>query len=151
MPPASRRSSCRSSSRCSSAGSPRLKNILSRAQIDGLKTFVVTFSLPRRAVHGLAEIAYGLDVLLTCVAVFAACTAMLFLGKLFRRENPLMAFLVTGFEAGMMGYSLYTLLFGAENLSVMAMAALGGDVIVFTLYNGHAQEPRRHARQADRP
>ena len=45
-----------------------------------------------------------------------------------------MAFLVTGFEAGMMGYSLYTLLFGAENLSVMAMAALGGDVFVFTLY-----------------
>ena len=34
----------------------------------------------------------------------------------------------------MMGYSLYTLLFGAENLSVMAVAALGGDVFVFTLY-----------------
>ena len=35
-----------------------------------------------------AEIAYGLDVLLTCVAVFAACTAMLFLGKLFRKGKP---------------------------------------------------------------
>ena len=112
----------------------RLKNILSRAQIDGLKTFVVTFSLPAVLFMAFAEIAYGLDVLLTCVAVFAACTAMLFLGKLFRKGNPLLAFLVTGFEAGMMGYSLYTLLFGAENLSIMAMAALGGDVFVFTLY-----------------
>lgn len=112
----------------------RLRGILSRAQIDGLKTFVVTFSLPAVLFMAFAEIAYGLDVLLTCLAVFAACTAMLFIGKLFRRENPLLPFLVTGFEAGMMGYSLYTLLFGAENLNVMAVAALGGDVFVFTLY-----------------
>ena len=102
----------------------RLRGILSRAQIDGLKTFVVTFSLPAVLFMAFAEIAYGLDVLLTCLAVFAACTAMLFIGKLFRRENPLLPFLVTGFEAGMMGYSLYTLLFGAENLNVMAVAAL---------------------------
>ena len=79
----------------------RLKNILSRAQIDGLKTFVVTFSLPAVLFMAFAEIAYGLDVLLTCVAVFAACTAMLFLGKLFRKENPLLAFLVTGCDMEM--------------------------------------------------
>lgn len=112
----------------------RLRNILNRAQIDGLKAFVVTYSLPAVLFMAFAEISYGLDVLLTCLVVFAACTAMLFIGRLFRRENPLLAFLVTGFEAGMMGYSLYTLLFGAENLSVMAVAALGGDVFVFTLY-----------------
>ena len=40
----------------------RLKNILSRAQIDGLKTFVVTFSLPAVLFMAFAEIAYGLDV-----------------------------------------------------------------------------------------
>ena len=70
----------------------RLRGILSRAQIDGLKTFVVTFSLPAVLFMAFAEIAYGLDVLLTCLAVFAACTAMLFIGKLFRRENPLLPF-----------------------------------------------------------
>ena len=51
----------------------RLKGILSRAQIDGLKAFVVTFSLPAVLFMAFAEIAYGLDVLLTCVVVFAAC------------------------------------------------------------------------------
>ena len=34
----------------------RLKNILSRAQIDGLKTFVVTFSLPAVLFMAFAEI-----------------------------------------------------------------------------------------------
>ena len=129
----------------------RLKNILSRAQIDGLKTFVVTFSLPAVLFMAFAEIAYGLDVLLTCVAVFAACTAMLFLGKLFRRENPLMAFLVTGFEAGMMGYSLYTLLFGAEKPQRHGHGGAGRRCVRLHALHGHAQEPRRHARQADRP
>ena len=112
----------------------RVRGILSRAQMDGIKMFVVTFSLPAVLFGAFADIEYGAQVAVTVVAVFAACTAMLFLGRLFKRENALLPFLVTGFEAGMMGYSLYTLLFGAENLSIMAMAALGGDVFVFTLY-----------------
>lgn len=112
----------------------RVRGILSRAQMDGIKMFVVTFSLPAVLFGAFADIEYGAQVAVTVVAVFAACTAMLFLGRLFKRENALLPFLVTGFEAGMMGYSLYTLLFGAGALPVMATAALGGDVFVFTLY-----------------
>jgi hypothetical protein len=43
-------------------------------------------------------------------------------------------FLFTGFEAGMLGYALYTLLFGADAVSDFATVDLGQVLFVFTVY-----------------
>ena len=66
------------------------------------------------------------------------CSLGLVLGrlanKLLRIRQPLLPFLTSGFEVGMMGYALYTMLFGAEYLTNMAIADLGQVVFVFSVY-----------------
>lgn len=116
----------------------RIRGILSATQVDGLKTFVVTFTLPAVLFGAFYRIDYTRDVLLIVLLIYAVCVIAYFAGKASARfvpgGNALLPFVTTGFEAGMMGYALYTMIFGAAQLPVMATVALGGDLFVFTLY-----------------
>ena len=116
----------------------RKKGLLSAEQVGGLKTFVVTFTLPAVMFSALYRIEYTWDMLLVALTIYAVCIAGYAAGRLVARftgvGNGLLPFLTTGFEAGMMGYALYSMIFGAEHLSSMATVSLGGDLFVFTLY-----------------
>ncbi len=114
------------------------RKLLSQEQADGLKSFVVNFSLPAVLLSILYKVEFTWDMLIMVALVYAICIAGLGLGKLAVRlglcRQPLLPYLTTGFEAGMLGYALYSMIFGAEHLSAMASVALGGDLFVFTLY-----------------
>ena len=54
--------------------------------------------------------------------------------KLSGSKSRLAPFLASGFEAGMLGFSLFALLFPDESISKFAILVLGQEIFVFTLY-----------------
>jgi predicted permease len=107
-----------------------------RAQtIEDIKQLVVNVTLP--AVLFLAFSAVRLELQHIAIAgiVFVACTVVLALGRwlhpLAGTESRYLPPLLTGFEAGMMGYAIFAAVYGTANVFNFAVADLGQVVFVF--------------------
>ena len=116
----------------------RKKRLIDRAGIDALKNVAVQIGLPAVLLHTFAAADYSLATLVVPLMMFLLCVAAWLLGKYLgralRMENRFLPFLTTGFEAGMLGYALFTLLYGTERLADFARIDLGQVLFVFTLY-----------------
>lgn len=125
----------------------RKKSIVQKQGIDGLKALVVNVALPAVLIKAFYTASYGLGIIITALSMFAVCLAAMGLGFAFKKltKTPMttVPFLFTGFEAGMLGYALYTLLFGADAVTDFATVDLGQVLFVFTVYltmlNGTSQ------------
>ena len=116
----------------------RRRQMLSREGIDALKKVAVSIGLPAVLLHTFATAEYSMATLVVPLLMFLLCVLAWMLGK---RLGPVIGlrsrfvpFLTTGFEAGMLGYALYTLLYGSERLADFARIDLGQVLFVFTLY-----------------
>lgn len=118
----------------------RKKSILSREGIDALKKLAVDITLPAVLFSAFATAEYTAKSMLVPLFVFALCVAALGLGfllkKLTKCESRLMPYLMTGFEAGMLGYGLFALLYPSQSSSSFAIIDLGQVLFVFTVYKG---------------
>ena len=118
----------------------RKKQFLSRDGVDTLKKVVVNITLPAVLVNAFATAEYQRSTLVIPLVMFLLCCAGLLLGKLLARllrlPGRLSPFLATGFEAGMLGYALFTLLYPKESTAQFALLDLGQVLFVFTLYKG---------------
>ena len=116
----------------------RRKKVLTRSGVDALKTVAVQIGLPAVLLHTFAVTEYSLSTLVIPLIMFLMCVLAWFLGKWAGRalglESRFVPFLTTGFEAGMLGYALFTLLYGADRLADFARVDLGQVLFVFTLY-----------------
>ena len=116
----------------------RKKNILGRAGVDALKSVAVNITLPAVMFSAFATAEYSLSSISIPAVIFALCLLAMFLGrvfcKVFRVQGRLVPYLATGFEAGMLGYALFALLFGSEQNSQFAIVDLGQVLFVFTVY-----------------
>ncbi len=116
----------------------RKKSFLSREGIDALKKVVINITLPAVLVNAFATAEYSSSTLILPVIIFLLCCFALLLGKFVIRisgmKSRLAPFLATGFEAGMLGYALFVLLFPQESLSKFAILDLGQTLFVFTLF-----------------
>ncbi len=116
----------------------RKKGFINRDGIDTLKKVVVNITLPAVLLNAFATAQYSLSTLILPVIVFALCCLALALGFLVTRvcgiQSRLAPFLATGFEAGMLGYALFALLFPQESASKFAIIDLGQTLFVFTLF-----------------
>ena len=116
----------------------RSRNFLSRDGIDALKKVVINITLPFVLYNAFATAEYTLAALILPITVFLLCCVALALGKLivkvFRIGSKLSAFLASGFEAGMLGYALFVLLFPDVPVSRFALLDIGQTLFVFTLY-----------------
>ena len=116
----------------------RKKRLIDRAGIDTLKTVAVQIGLPAVLLHTFAAAEYSLSTLAVPVMMFLLCVLAWLLGKwlgrVFHMKNRFVPFLTTGFEAGMLGYALFALLYGKESLADFARIDLGQVLFVFTLY-----------------
>jgi len=114
------------------------KNILAQSGIDGLKALVMNFALPAVLFGAFYDADFGVENMIVAAVMFLCCGAGLLLGKLavklFRIRRDLLPFLTSGFEAGMMGYGLYTMLFSEQQVASFAMVDLGQVLFVFTVY-----------------
>lgn len=116
----------------------RKKSFISREGIDALKKVVINITLPAVLVNAFATAQYSLSTLILPAVIFSLCCVALLLGALFVRitgmKSRLAPFLATGFEAGMLGYTLFALLFPQESASEFAILDLGQTLFVFTLF-----------------
>ena len=116
----------------------RKKNLSTREGVNSLKNVAVNFTLPAVLFSAFATAQYDLKSIGIPVYMFAVCVLALVLGKVFCRMlgigGRLSPFLTTGFEAGMLGYTLFSLLYPKDGASSFAIVDLGQVLFVFTLY-----------------
>ena len=116
----------------------RRRKLIGREGVDALKSVAVNITLPAVMFSAFATADYSLDSVSIPLVIFALCLLAMALGrgfcKLFRIPGKLSPFLATGFEAGMLGYALFALLFGSAANSAFAIVDLGQVLFVFTVY-----------------
>lgn len=116
----------------------RKLNFLTRDGVDTLKKVVVNLTLPAVVFAAFATAEYSLQTIAIPVLVFLLCCAGLVLGRLLARllrlPGRVTPYLAAGFEAGMLGYALFALLFPQASSARFAILDLGQTLFVFTLY-----------------
>jgi len=116
----------------------RRTKLVAREGIGALQTLVMKVTLPAVLLGAFYRASYTLSVVLIVLLMFGMCLAAWGLGALARKKiagaPKYLPFLTTGFEAGMMGYALYAMLFGAGAIRSFAVIDLGHVLFVFTLY-----------------
>ena len=116
----------------------RSKRFLTREGIDSLKKVVVNLTLPFVLLNAFATAEYSLAALVLPLMMFLICCVALALGyaiiRLTKMQSRLAPFLASGFEAGMLGYALFVLLFPDVSVSKFALPDIGQTLFVFTLY-----------------
>ena len=116
----------------------RSRNFLTREGIDALKKVVLNLTLPFVLLNAFATAEYSAAALILPLMMFGICCLGLVLGFLIIRlsgmQSRLAPFLASGFEAGMLGYALFVLLFPEESVSHFALPDIGQTLFVFTLY-----------------
>ena len=103
--------------------------------LNGFKKIVVNVTLPAGLVVAFASIDFQIKYLLVFTSVFAACAIMLLIGKalakILKIKSPYFPYLLTGFEAGMLGYALYGGIYGLDRLSEFGIVDVGQVLFVF--------------------
>ena len=116
----------------------RSKGFLTRDGVDTLKKVIVNLTLPFVLFNSFATAEYTLSSLILPIIMFVVCCIMLAAGFLWvktaKLQSKLAPFLASGFEAGMLGFSLFALLFPHESASKFAILVLGQEIFVFTLF-----------------
>ena len=116
----------------------RKTRLLSEEGVKTLKSVAVNITLPAVLFSAFATAEYSARSIAIPIIIFALCVLAFYLGRigcnLLKIPGRLSPFMATGFEAGMLGYALFTLLFGAGEVSRFAIVDLGQVLFVFTLY-----------------
>ena len=116
----------------------RKTGLISREGIGALKNVVVNITLPAVLLNAFATTSYTFMDVVMPLLMFAVCFIAWALGKAagkaLRMPSRFVPFLTTGFEAGMLGYALFNMLYGADRTAEFARIDLGQVLFVFTLY-----------------
>ncbi|HAJ37626.1 MAG TPA: hypothetical protein DCL15_18315 [Chloroflexi bacterium] len=111
--------------------------------IQDIKHLIVTVTLPAVLFLAFAAVTLEPGHLVIATTVFAACTVVLLAGRLLHRvagtRSGFLPPLLTGFEAGMMGYAVFTAVYGADNVFNFAVVDLGQVVFVFFILVPYVQ------------
>ena len=136
----------------------RQRQIISREGVNALKSVVVNIALPAVLLNAFATTRYTLMDVVIPLIMFLVCLAAWGLGRLggslLKMPSRFVPFLTTGFEAGMLGYALFNMLYGAGRTAEFARVDLGQVLFVFTLYKillgldgSRKAEPRQLLRE----
>lgn len=105
--------------------------------IEGLKRFVAGVTLPVLIFRAFARMELRGEYFVLAAAVFGLCVLMIFAGRALARltgaRSRYAPFLFQGFEAGMIGYALFSTVYGADRTGVFAVVDLGQVIFVFTV------------------
>lgn len=125
---------------------------LKKSTVEDLKKIVVNIGLPALLFLAFTGTAFEARYLFIFAAVFLVCLVMLFFGGLYRKaaklDNDYAPALFSGFETGMMGYSLFVAVFGADNMFKLAIMDLGQVTFVFFVLVSYLQKKNGQASNA---
>jgi hypothetical protein len=113
------------------------QGFLTGPMIEGLKRIVSSISLPALLFLAFSRVSVEGRLGFLAVAVFISCALLGFTAllpvKLFSLPKGSTVLLFQGFEAGMLGYALFTSFYGKSALPAFASADLGQVIYVFTV------------------
>lgn len=113
----------------------RRRAFLREETVADLRRFVLAVALPSALFLTFLRVTLEARYLPIVVLVFTACAVMLLVGPWLARpagiRSPLSGPLMTGFEAGMLGYAIYGGVFGQDALYRFGIVDLGQVLFVF--------------------
>ncbi len=113
------------------------KNVFGEEGLKGLKAVVGKITLPAVLFYAYFTAEYSGRIALTFGTVFLACVLGLLAGYALRRfmkpYAKYLPFLLTEFEAGMLGYALFGLLYAGQT-HIFAMIDIGQTFCTFTVF-----------------
>ena len=113
----------------------RKRGWLSEGGAEGLKWLVVNVALPSVLFLSFLGLELQVAYLAVMAVVFALCVFMYGAGvlarKIFRIRHPYFPLLVTGFEFGMLGVSLFGTTYGLDNIGYIAVIGLGHEFFIW--------------------
>jgi malate permease and related proteins len=114
-------------------GGPLLNDDL----VSGLKRIIVDLALPALLFTTFLTTRFAVEHLWVILTVVAVCLLLLGLGEVFRRLTGGSAYqrlLFTGFELGMLGFALFTAVYGAAKLPALGVLALGHELFIWFVF-----------------
>ncbi|MDQ1322930.1 MAG: malate permease [Chloroflexota bacterium] len=113
----------------------RRRGFFAESTVADLRRFVLAVTLPSALFLTFLRVSLDVRYLPIVVLVFAACVLMLLAGpglaRLVGVRSPYAGPLMTGFEAGMLGYAIYGGVFGPDALYRFGVVDLGQVLFVF--------------------
>jgi len=115
-----------------------------------LKNLVIKLTLPLALFLAFSRVSLEPRHAIIFAALFGGCVIALLVGRairpLFHFPSPYFPTLMTGFEAGMMGYAIYGAVYGTDNLFKFGIVDLGQVVFVFFVLVGVLERQTTQAR-----
>ena len=116
----------------------RRTHFLSEEVIDGLKKIVVNIALPAVLFTSFLQVDFQPSFFVVFVVVFLMCVLLYGIGHALKPrvapEHEYFPFLMTGFEMGMLGISLFGSAYGLANLPFIAVVALGHELFIWFVF-----------------
>ncbi len=126
------------------------RRVLRPETMTDLKNLVIRFTLPLALFLAFSRVSLEPRHAVIFAALFGGCVIALLVGRLigplFHIPSPYFPTLMTGFEAGMMGYAIYGAVYGTENLFKFGVVDLGQVVFVFFVLVGVLERQTTQAR-----
>lgn len=130
----------------------RRTGFLPENTIEDLKKLVVNLALPAVLFISFLNTELRVAYLAIFAFTFLLCVALLGLGYLLRRrlhgEHPYFPFLITGFEYGMLGISLFGSIYGLENIGYIAVVDLGHEIFIWFVFLAFLLQQRQGTQNA---
>lgn len=117
----------------------RHRQFLAESTIDDLRKIVVNFALPAVLFISFLNIELELKYLVLFVTLYVLCGALFGFGHLVRARLSIdyeyFPFVMTGFEYGMLGVSLFGAAYGVEEaIGYIAVADLGHEIFIWSFF-----------------
>lgn len=113
----------------------RRRSFFSESTITEIKQFLVNITLPALLFLTFLDLDFKREFLIVIVCMFGVNVIMLAAGKAVGRVlfpgNRYAPLMFTGFEMGMLGFSLFGISFGAEGLKAIGVLDLGQELYVW--------------------
>jgi predicted permease len=116
------------------------RRIIRPETVADMKTLVIKITLPAALFLAFARVSLEARHLIILGVMFGGCGLALLTGRIIRPlvriESPYFPMLMTGFEAGMLGYAIYGTVYGVDNLYKFGIVDLGQVIFVFFVLAG---------------
>ncbi len=116
----------------------RRRHFLAESTIDDLRKIAVNLALPSVLFISFLEIDLKTRYVVVFVVIFLLCVGLYKLGQLIQArlkiEHPYFPFLMTGFEYGMLGVSLYGSAYGLDKVGYIAVVDLGHEIFIWFVF-----------------
>jgi len=116
----------------------RVKKIINQQGLIGIKAVITNILIPVVLFNAFYKAEYNLNGFIIFIIIYCCNGLGLGFGYLTKRlvgnNAKLMPFLLSGYEVGMLGYALFTLLAGVDNIHYLATVDLGQTLFVYTIY-----------------